>query len=101
MSTQKRKRQTISIEIKKQIIDAKAADSSKSYAELAKDFSKGGLTLTKGNVQVILKHQVQTLKKRLWKAMKKLPKPLNKSQLKEPRRAKHSINFDAISAKTT
>jgi len=51
MSAQKRKRQTISIEIKKQIIDAKAVDSSKSYADLAKDFSKNGLTLTKANIQ--------------------------------------------------
>lgn len=54
MSTQKRKRQTISIETKKQIIDAKAADSSKSYANLAKDFSKNGLILTKANVQTII-----------------------------------------------
>jgi hypothetical protein len=43
---QKLKRRSISIQIKKQIIDAKEADPSKSYAELAEDFSKDGLTLT-------------------------------------------------------
>lgn len=60
-SVQKRKRQTIPIEIKKQIIDAKAADSSKSYAELAKDFSKNGLSLTKGNVQRILNEETRII----------------------------------------
>ena len=61
MSTLKRKRQTISIEIKKQIIDAKAADSSKSYADLARDFSNGGLTLDKGNIQAILNKKDEIL----------------------------------------
>jgi hypothetical protein len=44
--SEKRKRQTIPLGIKKHIIDAKEADPSKSYAKLAKDFSKDGLTLT-------------------------------------------------------
>jgi transposase-like protein len=54
MSTPKRKRQTISIEVKKKIIDASAADSSKSYADLAKEFSDDKITLSKSNIQTIL-----------------------------------------------
>lgn len=51
---EKRKRQSISIQIKKQIIDAYEADSSKSYNDLAKEFSKDGLSLTKSNVQSVI-----------------------------------------------
>ena len=54
MSASKRKRQTISIEIKKQIIDAPEADSKKSHAQLAVQFSSEKLTLTRANVQTIL-----------------------------------------------
>jgi len=54
MSTQKRKRQTISIEVKKQIIDESEAHPTKSLKELADQFTTDKLTLTKSNVQTIL-----------------------------------------------
>lgn len=54
MATPKRKRQTISVEVKKAIIDAAEADPKKSHADLAKEFSDDKLTLNKSNVQTIL-----------------------------------------------
>lgn len=54
MSTQKSKQQSISVELKKKIIDEKEAYPSKSYAGLANQFTSDKLTLTKSNVQRIL-----------------------------------------------
>lgn len=53
MSTQKRKRQTIPIGIKSQIINAAAKDPKKSYADLAKEFSNKYLKLTSENIKRI------------------------------------------------
>jgi len=61
MTTPKRKRQTISIEIKKEIIDAAEADSKKSYADLAKEFSNDKLTLKKSNIQAIIREKDKLL----------------------------------------
>jgi len=61
MSAQKRKRQSISIEVKKKVLDAAAADSKKSYADLAKEFSDQTLNLTKSNVQSILNSKAKIM----------------------------------------
>jgi len=55
MSAQKRSRQSISIEVKKQIIDAKSANSSKTYGDLAKEFSNSKLKLTDNNIKTIIR----------------------------------------------
>lgn len=54
MSAQKRKQQSFSVQLKKKIIDEKEAHPTKSYADLAKQFSDKDTTLTKSNVQRIL-----------------------------------------------
>jgi hypothetical protein len=46
MSAQKRKRQTISIELKKRILDGKEKTPNKSYNDLAKEFSTDKINLT-------------------------------------------------------
>ncbi len=51
MAPPKRKRQTISIEIKKQIIDANIADSSKTQGDLVKQFATDKLTRTTDNIE--------------------------------------------------
>ena len=61
MTTPKRKRQTISIEIKKQIIDAAAADPKKSYADLATEFSNNQLTLTSENMKRVFRDKDKIL----------------------------------------
>jgi hypothetical protein len=61
MATPTRKRQTISIELKKRIIDAKAADSSTSYADLAKRFSNDQLKLTDKNMKRIFRDKDKIL----------------------------------------
>ena len=61
MATPKRKRQTISIEIKKQIIDAAVADPKKSYADLATEFSNDRLTFTSENMKRIFRDKDKIL----------------------------------------
>lgn len=62
MSTPKAKRQAIPVELKKMIKDAREKHPSKSYADLAKEFSNENIKLTKANVQTILngKDNLQT-----------------------------------------
>jgi hypothetical protein len=62
MATQKRKRQTIQLRTKKQIIDAEKADLSKSYADLAKEFNNDGLNFAKSTMQTILSGKDSILK---------------------------------------
>ena len=61
MPAQKRKRQTISIDIKKQIIDAKDAAPSKTYTDLAKEFSNDQLKLTGENIKRIFRDKDKIL----------------------------------------
>ncbi|KAE9546906.1 hypothetical protein FO519_009882 [Halicephalobus sp. NKZ332] len=62
MATPERKRQSISIELKKKIIDASETDPKKSLAKLAEEFSIGKITLTKSTIQAILKDKDEILK---------------------------------------
>ena len=61
MSAQKRSRQSISIEVKKQIIDAKSANSSKTYGDLAKEFSDDKLKLTDENIKRVFRDKDKIL----------------------------------------
>ena len=61
MSTQRRKRQSISVELKKDIIDEKDAHPNKSYADLAKQFTTDKIKLTKDNVSTIIKSKQKVL----------------------------------------
>lgn len=61
MATPKRKRQAISVEIKKKVIDAAAVDPKKSYQDLANEFSNDQLKLEKTNIQRILNGKAKIL----------------------------------------
>lgn len=61
MSTQKRKRQSISVELKKKIIDEKDAHPSKSYPNLAKQFTTDKIKLSEDNIKRIFRDKDKIL----------------------------------------